>query len=62
MNIKEFKRWMERSELSVIDIAYQLQIHPQTVYRFLKGKPVHKSTKVALERLALSKLAEQAVI
>ncbi len=50
MSAVEFKEWMERNGQTVQDIAHALHIHPQTVYRFLQGKPVHRSTKVAIER------------
>jgi len=60
MSIAAFKQWMDNSGMTVVDIAYLLNIHPQTVYRFLKDKPVHRSTKVALERLAQTKMAEAA--
>ncbi len=51
MSVTEFKTWMQRTGQNVQDIAYALQIHPQTVYRFLQGKPVHRGTKTALENL-----------
>jgi hypothetical protein len=42
---------MLRNDKTVHDIAYALRIHPQTVYRYLSGKPVQRSTKAAIERL-----------
>lgn len=54
MSAADFKKWMERNELTVLDIAHALQIHPQTVYRFLQGKRVQRSTKAAIERLAMA--------
>lgn len=51
MSAELLKKWMEGNDKTVQDIAYVLQIHPQTVYRYLAGKPVHRGTKASLERL-----------
>jgi len=51
MSIAELKMWMIENDKTVNDIAYVLSIHPQTVYRFLQGKAVQRSTKAALSRL-----------
>jgi plasmid maintenance system antidote protein VapI len=51
MSSKLLREWMDRNDKTVQDIAYALQIHPQTVYRYLNGKAVHRSTRAALERL-----------
>lgn len=45
------KEWMQLNGKTVVDIATALHIHPNTVYRYLHGKPVHRSTEVAIERL-----------
>lgn len=52
MSASDLKKWMEQNEQTVQDIAHALQVHPQTVYRFLQGKRVQRSTKAAIERLA----------
>jgi hypothetical protein len=51
MSASDLKNWMQQTGTNVQDIAYALQIHPNTVYRFLQGKPVQRSTKRALESL-----------
>lgn len=51
MSVSDLKKWMERNEMTPIDIAAALKIHPNTVNNFLKGKRVHRSTRAALERL-----------
>lgn len=51
MSATDLKKWMEKNGKTVVDIAAALQIHPNTVSNFLKGKSVHRGTRAALERL-----------
>lgn len=51
MTVPELKAWMKKFGKSEVDIASILKLHPNTVIRFLKGKPAHKSTVAALERM-----------
>jgi plasmid maintenance system antidote protein VapI len=49
-----FKEWMERNDLTPIDIAAALRIHPNTVLNYIKGKVVLRSTQAMLERFVES--------
>lgn len=51
MESDELKKWMEKNGKTVMEIAQDLQLHLHTVYRFLSGKKVHRSTKVHFDRL-----------
>jgi predicted transcriptional regulator len=51
MNAATLDAWMKRYGWTVKDVATELQIHFNTVYRFLKGQAVHRSTEAAIERL-----------
>jgi hypothetical protein len=50
MSATELRSWMKKHDVTEVDIAAALKIHPVTVQRYLKGKSVHRSTKAALER------------
>lgn len=61
MSATEFKSFLERAGLTVIDVAAATKIHPQTVTRFLKGGRVHISTRTILEHFVAKRtsLAEE---
>lgn len=60
MSAELLKTWMDRKGLNAVDIASLLKIHPDTVERYLKGKPARRSTVAAFQRLVASKSADTA--
>lgn len=54
MKAVELKKWMEKNDVTEVDIASALKIHPITIYRFLKGKSVNRSTLAGFERFISS--------
>jgi Leu/Phe-tRNA-protein transferase len=53
MTGKDLKKWMEKNEKTVIDVASATKTHPQTVQRFLNGKTVHRATHEAFKRVVV---------
>jgi len=46
----EFKTFLDKLGLTVIDVSAATKIHPQTVTRFLKGGRVQQATRAQLEQ------------
>lgn len=51
MKAGRLREWMQANDKTVQDIASETKIHPNTIYRFLKGEPVSRSTERVFERL-----------
>ena len=54
MKPAELNRWMKENDVTAVDIASALKISPVTIFRFLKGKSVHRSTLAGFQRLVAS--------
>lgn len=50
----ELEKFMKRNDVSAVDIAAALKMHPNTILKFLKGFPARRSTTAAFERYIAS--------
>lgn len=50
MSAAELDKWMKKYNVTAVDIASALKMHPTTIDKFLKGAPVRRSTIAAFER------------
>jgi hypothetical protein len=51
MRPDDLKQWMAENDKRPIDIAAALHIDPNTVRRYLRGLPVHRSTRMKIQEL-----------
>ncbi len=54
MKAAELEKFMKENDVSAVDIASALKMHPVTIERFLKGESARRSTKAAFERFMSS--------
>lgn len=59
MSVEQFKSWMLKADKTVADIAYESKLAPRTIYNFLNGLRVHRSTKAALSNYVASVEAQR---
>jgi predicted transcriptional regulator len=57
MSTTDLKRFLQTTGMTVVQLAVAANVHPQTVYRFLKGKRVHPATLTCLQSF-VSKFSE----
>ena len=57
MTATDFKSFLERAGLTVIDVAAATKIHPQTITRFLRGGRVHPSTRTLIEQFVAKQVS-----
>lgn len=53
------KQQIEAGKDTVVDIASSLKMNVGTVYRFLQGKPVHRSTEARFIEYASNKVSPE---
>lgn len=55
MDATKLSDFLKKTGMSVTDIAAAVQVHPQTIYRFLNGGRVHRTTLAAIDLFVASK-------